>query len=319
MIRLRGAHRNDRAVVILGGPSLVACGFDFATLQNRGFVTFADTKALTPHLLGTGFAPDYYLMLFPERAKDNALQTFVYRSLLAGSSIEPFLRRPYRRVAKAMREAFHLYFEPWRPERGPHKRYRWKPDVYLPDSPYDLLQRIPGARIIANRTLLNQYFPAYPHADRTCFFDQAGGEGGFDLERYFNPVEDGDRILVWYGGTFLNSAAIVLYPLLRYMGFREVYFLGMDMSMLGTLEYAAPYTFRSMAHFWWFFRRTRHVFNANYKTNGWFFKRPKSEFDDLRALWRDAPVAFTRVYDPWRYATPVEGIRTMSVNQFMQV
>ena len=40
----------------------------------------------------------------------------------------------------------------------------------------------------------------------------------------------------------LNAAAIGLYPLLRYMGFTEVFCLGMDMSMLGTMEYAAPYT-----------------------------------------------------------------------------
>ena len=95
-----------------------------------------------------------------------------------------------------------------------------------------------------------------------------------------------------------------------------MYFLGMDMSMLGSLEYAAPYTFRSMAHFWWFFRRTRAAFSGNYKSNGWLFKRPQSEFDDLRMLWTAAPLTFTRVYDEWRYATPVDGIRTISTAEF---
>lgn len=317
MIRLRQAHKGKRAVVVLGGPSLVASGFDFAALQDCGFVTFVDTKALTPALLRSGMQPDYYLMLFPEKAKDNALQAFVYRSLLAGWPVEPFLRRPYRQVADVMRRSFDDYFESWRPDRGPHKRYRWKPDVYLPESPYDLLPQIPRARILVNRPLLDQYFPSFSYGDRAFYFEQAPDEEGFDIERYFAPVDDGNRVRVRYAGGFLNSAAIVLYPLLRYMGFQEVYFLGMDMSMLGTMEYAAPYTFRSMAHFWLFFRMTRHVFNSSYRANGLLFKRPESEFDDLRMLWADAPLTFTRVYAPWKYAAPVAGIRTISPERFM--
>lgn len=318
MIRLRQAYKGERAAVILGGPSLVEEHFDLASIQNRGFVTFVDTKALTPYLLRSGLQPDYYLMLFPEKAKDNALQAFVYRSLLAGWRIEPFLRRPYRQMAEQMRRSFAKHFEPWCPERGPHKRYRWKPDVYLPDSPYELAEQIPRARVIANRSLVDHYFPGFRYADRAFYFDQVVDEGGFDRERYFAPIEDGDMVKVRHAGGFLNSAAIVLYPLLRHMGFRDVYFLGMDMSMLGTLEYAAPYTFKSMAHFWLFFRLTRHVFNASYRANGWLFKRPQSEFDDLRSLWADAPVRFTRVYAPGKYSTPVEGIRTVSPQQFLR-
>ena len=116
----------------------------------------------------------------------------------------------------------------------------------------------------------------------------------------------------------MNSAAIGLYPLLRYLGFEEAYFIGMDMSILGSLEYAASYTFQSMAHFWWFWRRNGRVFNGNYVSNGWMFKRPQSEFDDLRLLWNEGPMRFTRVYDPWRHASPIDGIRTMSMAEFLK-
>ena len=68
-----------------------------------------------------------------------------------------------------------------------------------------------------------------------------------------------------------------------------------------------------MAHFWWFFRRTMRVFNGHYKANGWMFARPQSEFDDLRMLWARSPVRFTRVHEPWKYATRVDNIRTASV------
>jgi hypothetical protein len=183
----------------------------------------------------------------------------------------------------------------------------------LTDSPYALLQRVPGTRLIVNRSLVEQYFPQFDYADRSFYFDHSHAEPVFDAAKYFNPIERDDLVLVRCADTFLNSAAISLYPLLHYMGFKEAYFVGMDMSMLGSLEYAAPYTFRSMVHFWWFFHRTRHVFNSNYRANGWLFTRPQSEFDDLRMLWAESPIAFTRVYRPWRYAMPVDRIPTIGI------
>jgi hypothetical protein len=316
VIRLKGAHRGERAAVVFGGPSLIAGGFDFRLLRDRGFVTFVETKALTPRLLEGGFAPDYYLLLFPEKSKDNALQHFVYRSLLANTAIEPMLKPEFRAVPRLMRERFDEYFEGWKPERGPHKTYRWRPDVFLPGSPYDLLARATASRVIVNRTLVDAYYPTFAYADRAFYFQQEPGATRFDPDQYFNPHERDGEVFIRCADTFLNSAAIALYPLLNYMGFREVYFLGMDMSMLGSLEYAAPFTFRSMLHFWWFFRRTRRVFNANYVSNGWFFRRPQSEFDDLRRLWSIAPLKFMRVYDPWRYATPIANLPTLSTARF---
>lgn len=315
MIRLRNAHRGERALVVFGGPSLLATGFDFGWLRRSGFVTFLETKALTPRFVEAAGSPDYYLMLFPEKTKDNAIQHFVYRSLLADYRIDPLLKPEYRQTAADIREHFNDNFESWRPERGPHKRYRWRPDVYLRDSPYDLLARVPAARLIVNRPLLDHYFPGCPYRDRAFYFEQSENEREFDVEKYFNPVERDGTLVVRGASTFLNSAAIALYPLLNYLGFRETYFIGMDMSILGSLEYAAPYTFRSMAHFWWFWMRNGRVFNGNFKRNGLMFARPQSEFDDLRMLWNASPVAFTRVYEPWRYATPVNDIRTTSFEQ----
>src|SRR5205823_6633697 len=99
MIRLKNAHRGERALVVLGGPSLIATGFDFGWLRRCGFVTFLESKALTPHFLNAAAPPDYYLMLFPEKSKDNALQHFVYRSFLAEYRIEPLLKTDHRTMA----------------------------------------------------------------------------------------------------------------------------------------------------------------------------------------------------------------------------
>lgn len=317
MIRLKGAYRGERAAVIFGGPSLLAHGFDFGRLRDRGFVTFLETKALTPRFLDTGLVPDYFLMLFPEKAKDNALQHFVYRSFLAEFRIDPLLRRAYRHVIADMRTHFDDHFEFWRPHRGPHKRYRWRPHVYLRDSPYDLIGRIPTSRLIVNRRLREHYFPDCQFADRSCYFGGMPGERVFDVDKYFNPIEQDGIPHVRCADGFSNSAAIALYPLLHYMGFREAYFLGMDMSNIGSFEYSAPYTFRSMAHYWWFLHRNERVFNGNPKVfkHGWLFSRPKPEFVAVQTLWSQSPVTFTQVYEPWRWAWPIDGIRTVTYNQ----
>ena len=129
-------------------------------------------------------------------------------------------------------------FEPWQPARI-HKRFRWRPDVFLPDSPYDLLQRVPATRVIVHRRLVDRYFPTFAYADRALYFDHLPGETAFDLTHYFDPVARDGLLLLRCADAFQNAAAIALYPILRYLGFREVYFLGMDMSLLGSLEYAA--------------------------------------------------------------------------------
>src|SRR6516164_4204189 len=102
MLRLKNAHRGERAAVIFGGPSLLAHGFDFGRLRDRGFVTFLETKALTPAFLQSGLEPDYFMLAFPEKAKDNTLQHFVFRSFLAERRIDRFLKAEHRVVIDEM-------------------------------------------------------------------------------------------------------------------------------------------------------------------------------------------------------------------------
>src|SRR5205814_96721 len=140
--------------------------------------------------------------------------------------------------------------------------------------------KLPTTKVLANRALLGEHFPNFHHPNEVYLFDQIPKSGSFDLADYYTVIEQDGRVVVRDYG-FYNSAAIALYPLLRYMGFQTAYCLGMDMSMLGTMEYAAPYTFKSMLHYRWFFRNTRHVFNAAYRQNRPWYIRPKSEFENL--------------------------------------
>jgi hypothetical protein len=249
--------------------------------------------------------PDYFLMLFPEKCASNSFQSLVYRSFLAGYDLEALVRRDFVPVVRMMRERFDEYFEAWRPQRGPHKGYRWRPGVALPDSPCGLLGRIPSTRVLVNGRLFSAYFADFTHANERYEFEQAPAVAGdrFSPDGYYDVDErDGAVFVRDYG--FLNSGAIALYPLLRYLGFRTVYFLGMDMSMLGTMEYAAPYTFKSVLHYRWFFRKTKHVFNAKFRPNRPWYIRPQTEFDDLRALLDPEKIDLIRVFAPYKYTVP---------------
>jgi len=200
-------------------------------------------------------------------------------------------------------------------QRGPHKRYRWRTDIELKDSPCELLQKLPSTKILANRRLLKTYFPNFAHANERYEFEQTANREPFNLDRYYTVDErDGDVIVRDYG--FLNSAAIALYPLLRYMGFQTAYFLGMDMSMLGTMEYSAPFTFKSMLHYRWFFHKTKHVFNAAYRPNRPWYIRPESEFDDLKALLDPSRIDLVRVFSPYKYTKPTPFMHTVAEADF---
>jgi len=319
MKRLKNLHRNDKAAIVFGGPSLYEKGFDFQSLREKGFVIFLEAQALTKWFLTRGIQPDYYLMVFPEKCHGNSLHNFILRSFLAGVEPKWFLQKRHHPILYDMQNNFSDYFESWAPARGAHKKFKWKSEVYMPDSPFDLLTDLGDeVKIIANKKLLTAHFPGLLGSERLHLFDQAQEPEDFDLERYYNPDDSGTRLTL-RNVQFVNSAAIGLYPLLSYMGFREVLFFGMDMSMLGSFEYAAPYIFKSMLHFRAYFWRTRNTFNANYVWNKPYYLRPPYEFENIKTLLNHENIRFTRVHDPSRWAaTSIDGLRTITYDEFSE-
>jgi hypothetical protein len=308
---LIGKYTGKDALVIMGGPSV----FDFFELlkqaNTKKFVVFLEPNSLTPKFLTLGIKPDYLLAPFPEKCKDNSLQHYVYRSFLASIRIRGYLKNTFKLVADEMWEKFDQFFEIWRPHKGAHKKYRYKPGIYMKDSPYDLLRYLPETNVITNRQLLEEHYPEHDFPNPLHFIRQNEELKTFELEKYYNPkVYNGELILSYV--PFINSVAIATYPIMNAMGFNRVYLLGMDMSMLGSMEYAAPFIFKSMFHFRWFFEKANRVFNADYKMNRPYYFRPKSEFEDLRQVLNYPNINIIRVYKDYRYAAPVDGIRTIT-------
>ena len=88
--------------------------------------------------------------------------------------------------------------------------------------------------------------------------------------------------------------------------------------MLGSFEFAAPYSFKSMWHFRAYFWRTNHVFNANYILNRPYYLRPQYEFDEHKQLLDYPALTFTRVHDPFHWSAPtIDGLSSISLNEFL--
>lgn len=312
--RLKNAYRGERAAVIMGGTSLIEQQFDFSRLRSKSVVTFLESKALTPRFLASGLSPDYFLMLSPDKCLSNGFHNWVFRAFLAGFRLDGLVNPELVPIVREMRKRFDELFEPGSAKRGAHKRYRWRPGVQLKDSPCELLGKLPTTRILAERTLLNKFCPNLAWANERYLYDQRIEPEPFSLEKYYGVIEEDNRVIV-RNCSFQNSAAIALYPLLHYMGFRTVYFLGMDMSMLGSMEYGAPYTFKSMLHYHWFFHKTKHVFNAAYRQNRPWYIRPKSEFEDLKALLDPNKIDLVRVFTPYKYTVPTPFMHSIAESE----
>lgn len=344
IVKFRNRFAGERALVVFGGPSIIARGLDLGRLRGRGWVVFLESRTLTPRYLEYELDPDFFLMLYPEKCKANAFQGVVFQSFLAGVDLRDLVREELRPEVEYLRDHFDEYFEPWRPD-VPHKRLRWKPDVYLKNSPFDLLSGLERTACLTFREPWERSVTRWGFPQAVYAYDMEEAREPFSTGVYYTPMADGERV-VFRDFSFTNSAAIALFPLLRYLGFRMVAFVGMDMSMLGSMEYAAPYTFRSLQHFRRFFERARPVFSASFPRRFWvelyrqvraqglrgalcplvwrpllspnpWYLRPYYEFDGLKRVLAADVMEFVNVYEPWPFARPVPGARNVTFEQLV--
>ena len=71
-----------------------------------------------------------------------------------------------------------------------------------------------------------------------------------------------------------------------------------------------------MLHYHWFFHKTKHVFNAAYRQNRPWYIRPKSEFDDLKALLDPDKIDLVRVFAPYKYTVPTPFMHSIAESEF---
>ncbi len=316
MIALKNKHKGLDALIIYGGPSVIVNYLALDKIKTDKYVTFLESKALTPYFLKTEIMPDYYLMFYPEKSKSNSFQNVIFQSFLADIDLSGLIKEEYLEEYNYLKNNFNKYFESYRPWKSLHKKYRIKPNIYLKNSPFDLLYKLKEMSIITYLTPFNACEDHYNYSNKLYKYDMEKGKKKFDLEDYFLPVEKNGMLFI-KDYSFLNSSAIALFPILKYMGFQKVYFIGMDMSMMGSFEYASNFTFRSMRHFGKFFNNATKAFSASFKKNRKKFMRPPYEFKNQGKIFKYDKMEFINIFEPFKYALPVRGIKNITFKEFL--
>ena len=355
MHRLKNAHINSSAVVIFGGPSILDNNYDLSLLRKTNSVTFLESKALTHEFLQFGIEPDYYLMPYPEKTRTNTLQHQFIQSISCGFDLGTCLKEEYASEWYDFRDKFGEYARINRIEY-PHKRYRVKNSVVLENSPLSLLHNISNSKLITYEQAYdldgfeNLKFknPVYKYT--------INPKPASSLSKYLDPEVLNNCLTISDMG-YVNSSAISLYPLLSYMGFKKVFFIGMDMSLLGAFEYSAINTFKSMRAYGSFFNAARGTFSYDFpcgfkkgilklggaicqdilklnfsqatsfdKFRSFYhdayglsgqFMREKHQMKDCESIFRASNIEYINIYEKHEYALPIPGIDNISYAEFL--
>ncbi len=355
MIELNNKYNNKNAVIIFGGPSILENNYDLSLLSTPDNVIFLQSNALTPKFLEYGIEPDYYFMPYPEKIRTSSLQWLFIQAISCGFELRKYLKDKYIKDWIDFKDHFGEYADIWRIDY-PHKRYRIKSNVILENSPLSLLERFPNMGLITYDVAYESDKTSKIKLPNKVFKYTLSDNNNGSFEEYFNPVKLNGMLSISNMG-YVNSSAISLYPILKYMGFKKVTLIGMDMSMLGSFEFSALYTFKSMGHYRTFFNNCRRGFSytfplglfkgilsfgrANFNDlrtlnlknifsshkysklyNDIFglsgkFMREAKQISDAQEIFASSGVEFTNVYEPFEFSKPIPGIKNISFVDFL--
>jgi hypothetical protein len=356
MYRLDNVSSGKEAVVIFGGSSILSNKYDLSLLADNGNVIFLESKALTPEFVNFNITPDYYFMPYPEKTRTNSLQHVFIQAISSGYKLEKSLKKIYIKNWSEFKDRFDKYAEIWRIEY-PNKKYRVKKNIILKDSPVSLLKKFPDMKIITCEESYNRDGFSLLNFPNKVYQYTHGIRPTQSIYKYLNPKNINKKLVIDDMG-FVNSAAISMYPILKYMGFKKVTLIGMDMSMLGSMEFSAPFTFKSMGHYGKFFNASRQTFSHNFPRGLFmgflhlvhaFFKdlnslniraifscekysrfykdvfglsgkfmRERGQLRDAEVIFKNSGMEFTNIYEPFEYSQPIPGVKNISYKEYLE-
>ena len=149
----------------------------------------------------------------------------------------------------------------------------------------DLIRGLPNIKILTIRDSFEREFPDIKLSNKFFYFKFNYESMKKSYLNYINPIEKNDEVYI-NANSYTNAAAISTFPILKYLGFSDIYFLGFDMNLLGTFEYNGLKTFKSQFHYLLFMTLIRKAIRhgANVKLNFPFHLRTKQEFTDLEVF-----------------------------------
>lgn len=312
----KNQYSDKSAIVILGGTSIKSYIDKLRSIDKEKFVIFAETKCISKTLYNHNIFPDYFICPFSIKLKDNYYQNFIYRSIMRGIDIKYFVKKEYHQEADYIKNNFETFYESWRPQKGLHKVFKYKKNVFLKNSPYDNLGLFPNANLIINQNDFKNNFDNFKYKNELTKIEYTKIDKKFDVDSYYD-VKLKNNILYFKDTNFLNTQAICHFPLLKYLGFKKTYFLGMDMNFLGSFEYDFRNIFKSKIHFYLFLILIRKTLNGNFKLNFPIYLRPQDDFLNLKLI---IPINnnFYRVIADDKYAK-VPNLNEINLKNFLNI
>jgi len=279
----KNQYSNKSAIVILGGTSIDTYIDKLSLTDKNKFVIFAETKCISKKLYDQKIIPDYFICPFSIKLKDNYYQNFIFRSLMCDIDIKKFVKKKYFEEVDYLKNNFKVFYEDWRPHKGIHKKFIFKKSVFLKNSPYDNLKLFPKSNLIIDEEDFKKNFDNFSYQNETIKIKFNSNNDKFNLNEYYN-VKNENGILNFKETNFLNSQSICHFPLLKFLGFKKIYFLGMDMNFFGSFEFNFREIFKSKFHLYLFIFLIRKTLNGNFKMNFPIYLRPKEEFLNLKSI-----------------------------------
>lgn len=279
----KNQYSNKSAIVILGGTSIDTYIDKLSLTDKNKFVIFAETKCISKKLYDQKIIPDYFICPFSIKLKDNYYQNFIFRSLMCDIDIKKFVKKKYFEEVDYLKNNFKVFYEDWRPHKGIHKKFIFKKSVFLKNSPYDNLKLFPKSNLIIDEEDFKKNFDNFSYQNETIKIKFNSNNDKFNLNEYYN-VKNKNGILNFKETNFLNSQSICHFPLLKFLGFKKIYFLGMDMNFFGSFEFDFREIFKSKFHLYLFIFLIRKTLNGNFKMNFPIYLRPKEEFLNLKSI-----------------------------------
>jgi len=277
---LKNRYQNHLAIVFLGGPSINSYIHKIQKLDRDRFVLFLEPRSLSQKLLEFKINPDYVICPFSAKLKDNNFQNIILRSFLSKINIKRFIKSKFFREVDFLKNNFESIYEKWRPDRGIHKRYRIKNNIFLKNSPFENLKYFPNAKIFLDFDDFNKEFSDCKLSNNILKLGFENYNKQFDINDYYDIREKKEK-LIFQKTNFLNTHSVCHFPLLDFLGFQKVFFLGMDMNFYGNFEHENLKIFKSKIHFYIFLLLIRNSLNGNFKLNFPIYMRPKEEFFTL--------------------------------------
>jgi len=260
MKRLSKKFKDKSAIIFFGGVSVIEKNYDLSKLKELGtdFKIIAEVKSITPKLIQKGFIPDFCFMPYSEKAKTNLMHQIFIQALSVGFNLSSLLKKEYQIEWNNFRKNFSDFAE-INNVIYPYKRFKVKKDVVLDNSPLDLIRKYDQISLIVESVNFQEQInvkkiklknPVYK------FIFSKSVEKAARNTQVFNSSDS------------YNSAIIALFQAIEHMGFKSIYLLGLDMSILGQMEFSPIYLFKSMRHFDVFHKNCRSTYSGAYPL-GW--------------------------------------------------